>query len=102
MKDYLRNLWLWLSGYTRLRELDYKPGWGPWKFLIPYSTTYLAGTLAGYGVASLSWSWYERSMSDKYPFARFMTRLLDWLVPGKHGINAGPRLWDSVCLREMP
>lgn len=112
----------WFRGLFRLREVRYKPGWGPWKFLPVYLTTYLAGTIAGYGVVSLSRAWYERSqkirMADgkvltpvtpglyfrgekwAHPFARFMTRLLDWAFPGSaHGRHAGPRLWGVQGIR---
>jgi hypothetical protein len=79
--------------------ITYKPGWGPWKFLPVYLTTYLAGTLAGYGVVSLSRAWADRR--DAHAFARLMTRLLNWIFPGaKHGILAGPRLFGSVNLRD--
>lgn len=105
--------------------IRYKPGWGPlWPrpFLLVYLTTYLAGTIAGYGVVSLSRAWYERSqkirMADgkvltpvtpglyfrgekwAHPFARFMTRLLDWAFPGSaHGRHTGPRLWGVEGIR---
>lgn len=152
MRNYLRNLSLWLRGIrwlwthnssrlvlvTQIEGCDwyirkggfwsfpaamaitYKPGWGPWRFLPIYLTTYLAGTLAGYGVVSLSRAWYDRSVvvildpqgrieidGDRwtavYPFARFMTRLLDWAFPGsRHGRHTGPRLWGSVNLRDKP
>lgn len=142
---YLHNLWLWLRGvrwlWTRQgiygssltptadiaqrqwpRLIFYKPGYGPWRFLAVYLTTYLAGTLAGYGVVSLSRAWYERSIicalcgnefghhgytvrmhkwKPAHPFARFMTRLLDWIFAGSaHGRHTGPRLWGSENLRD--
>ena len=120
--------WLWSRNFQSAHDaqmLDgiyYKPGWGPWKFLPVYLTTYLAGTIAGYGVVSLSRAWYERSqkirMADgkvltpvtpglyfrgekwAHPFARFMTRLLDWAFPGSaHGRHTGPRLWGVEGIR---
>lgn len=118
MRRYLRYigpaLLAWFRGLFRLREVRYKPGWGPWKFLPVYLTTYLAGTIAGYGVVSLSRAWYDRSElymdavvgvrgSGKvytHPFARFMTRLLDWAFPGSaHGRHTGPRLWGVEGVR---
>ena len=78
----------------------YKPGWTPWKFLPLYLTTYLAGTLLGYGVVSLSRAWYERRNTSK--FAKFMTRLLDWAFPGKHGVDTGGWLWGSIPARRVP
>lgn len=106
MTAYLRNLTLWARGIRWLwsREcrtvggIKYKPGWGPWRFLPVYCTTYLLGTLCGYGVVSLSRVWYDRR--ERSAFARFMTRLLDWAFPGSaHGRHTGPRLWGSVSLR---
>lgn len=147
---YFRNLWAWLRGIRWLWShnteglvrvgdvwvatiishrqnvpaslaITYKPGYGPWRFLPIYLTTYLAGTLAGYGVVSLSRAWFDRSALKRdadgdvihspratprrderwaHPFARFMTRLLNWIFPGaKHGMLTGPRLWGSVNLR---
>ena len=93
----LSDLALWARGLTRLRTLDYKPGWGPWTFLLPYLTTYLAGTLLGYGVVSLSRVWY--CQQDVSRSARFMTRLLDRLFPGEHGVNTGFWLWGSTPRR---
>lgn len=111
MNQYLHNLALWAKGIRWLwtkrvytvevaerGSILYKPGWGPWSFLPVYLTTYLAGTLAGYGVVSLSRAWYDRR--DRSRFARFMTRLLDWIFPGRHGMLTGPRLWGSVNLRD--
>lgn len=123
MKQYGLNLWLWLTGWRRLKEIQYKQGWSAcgWKpFWFVYGTTYLAGTLAGYGVVSLSRAWYDRSLIGggveswvdehnryrmrgipRHPFAGFMTRLLDWAFPGSaHGRHTGPRLWGSVNLRD--
>ena len=103
----------WSTDANRARYILYKPGWGPWKFLPIYATTYLLGTLWGvYGVSSLSRCWYERSqLHDKtidestglfsgqhwYPWSRFLTRALNWLLPGtKHGALSGPgNLWGS-------
>jgi len=145
-RQYWTNWWLFLHFHwlwTRNAKRDiaaelapdyyirYKPGWGPWKFLPVYLTTYLLGTLAGHGVVSLSRVWYERSelcgheydrngekelckhwpvnhpilmfdghkFAPRHPFARFMTRLLNWLVPGKHGALTGGRLWGSKSIR---
>lgn len=127
VRDYFRNLYLWLRGirwlWTRRSALSvagtnpaleakwiyYKPGWTPLKFLPVYLTTYLAGTLLGYGVVSLSRAWYDRR--EKSRFAHVMTRLLNWIeyhwrrvfnLPKQreHGAVAGGRLWGSVNLRD--
>lgn len=70
--------------------IRYKPGWGPWRFLPIYLTTYLAGTLCGFGVVSIS-----RTFSD-----RKVGRLIDWVFwklfrQKDHCANAGPWLWGS-------
>lgn len=68
---YVHNLKLYIRGFGKLDTITYKPGWGPWKFLPIYLTTYLAGTLAGYGVVSLSRAWYDRSQLCAFlPVAR--------------------------------
>lgn len=131
MGEYVRNLslyvrgfrWLW-SRQNQLGGITYKPGWGPWKFLPVYATTYLLGTLWGVmGISSLSRIWYERSgfiSSDGtltgahvhnyashncdntgcrplYPFSRWIIRQLDNWLPGQfHGARTGPaNLWGS-------
>lgn len=128
---YWRNWRLYLCGFRWIftRNLNtytgdavpnesvwirYKPHWGPWRFLLPYCTTYLLGVLFGCGVVSLSRWWWERSIAEeqfdvlrkgfyrtRYPFSRFMTRALNWAFPGsRHGRETGPRLWRSKDLWE--
>lgn len=126
---YVRGVrWLWTRDQTNGPSADgaywvealsirYKPGYGPWRFLPIYLTTYLASVCLGLGVVSLSRWWYDRSHEyctvcglgagphhgshvavwAKHPFSRFMTRLLDWAFPGKeHGKHTGPgNLWGS-------
>ena len=119
IRAILSDLHLWATGLPhlwngqphgrdRLRfAISYKPGWGPWSFLLLYCTTYLAGTVCGYGVVSLSRAWYQRSLvkwasgRPKYRFAHRMTRLLNWLVPGKHGVHTGPWLWGTHSWRNL-
>ncbi len=62
---YPHNIYLWLTGFSRLGTLAYKPGWNAWKFLpvylidphnllhvwrmFPVSTElYMGGTYEGY------------------------------------------------------
>lgn len=116
LRNILRDFWIWLTGWPHLWSrtphgrpggsmdtIRYRPGWGPWTFMFLYATTYLAGTLCGYGIVSLSRAWYQRSLhpTGKYRLARFMTRLLDWLVPGKHGAHTGGWLWATASRRNM-
>jgi len=130
MIEYLRNWGLYLRGLRWLwtQRIDptdplrsqiagatilYKPNFGPWKFLPIYLTTYLAGTLFGCGVVSLSRWWADRSefvrsvrgqefdqwfFVPTHPFSRFMTRQLDRVFDTQHGALAGPRLWGSTDL----
>ena len=108
----LADLWLWARGWPHLwngkphgrtpelaTAISYKPHWGPFTFALMYGTTYLGGTLAGYGVVSLSRAWHERRGIS--PFAAFMTRFLDWLVPGKHGALTGGWLWGTASRRNL-
>ena len=111
LRNILSDLWLWLTGWPHLwngkphgrgentARIYYKAGWNPYRFALMYATTYLAGTLLGYGVVSLSRVWYYRQQIS--PFAKFMTRLLDWLVPGKHGALTGPWLWGTASRRQL-
>lgn len=93
MRDYVRNVYLWLAGFLKLRGLEYKPGWGPGKFLPVYLVNYGANVLLLAGqVEPISrhaqdhrsgWVW------DK------LLDALEWRDPG-HGENAGRALWGSV------
>jgi hypothetical protein len=79
--------------------ITYKPGWGPWKFMPVYLTTYALANVLGYGIVSYSRVLYERREQSRY--AHVATRLLNWIFPGdKHGIFTGPRLFGSVNLRD--
>lgn len=126
------DLCLWFTGWPHLwsrrphgkgpnkEAITYKRGYGPWRFAPIYATTYLFATLAGYGVVSLSRAWYERSfvmvkgktvsggdwsateLRHRYPFAAFMTRFLNWLLPGDdHGAHTGDWLWGTASRRNM-
>ncbi len=137
IRQYLTNWSLYVRGFrylwTRRYEspvqvtgIYYKPGWGPWRFLPVYLTTYLLGTLAGFGVQSLSGAWGERASrvtvhewhyftdgskasSDwdfTYPHSRRLARAVDWFFekvlrqgPG-HCAKVGPRLWGSRSVWE--
>jgi hypothetical protein len=115
IRTILSDLGLWARGLPALftgrslgrskglqDHIRYRAGWGPWSFLPLYCTTYLAATLCGYGVVSLSRAWWERShVPGRYPFAHFMTRLLDRLVPGEHGAHTGPWLWGTASRRNL-
>ena len=102
--------WLWtrqltkgIAGYyDRGHEIRpifwgvcYKPGWGPWRFLPVYLTTYLVGVALGFGVVSISRVLWERGWH----------RPVDWVFRSlgrgdNHCRDAGPRLWGSVdCWR---
>lgn len=107
----MRNkIWLdfqmWYAGLKQLRVIRYKPGWGPYSFLLPYCTTYLAATLCGYGVISLSRVWYIRSFNKVngkhvYFFSAMMTKILDKIIPGLHGARTGGWLWGTESHRKL-
>ncbi len=107
-REHLRSIGLYIRGFRWLwtrredgplrctRPLEngirYKPGgWGPWKFLPVYLTTYLLGVVAGFGVVSIS-----RAATDK-PIGR----VIDWFFERvlrqgpNHCANTGPALWGS-------
>lgn len=74
------------------RQITYKEGWGPWKFLLLYIFDY--GTKVLTGGACITWSrwFYEKRTTNR--LARFMDDLLDRVDP-KHGYRSGPALWGT-------
>jgi hypothetical protein len=116
IRAILSDLWLWATGIPHLFNgkphgrkggeqvaISYRDNWGPKSFLVLYLSTYLAATLCGYGIVSLSRAWHDRSVapSGRYKFATWMTRALDWLVPGEHGALTGPWLWGTSSKRSF-
>lgn len=95
MKQYILNLKAWATGFARLGELDYFPGWNVWKFLPVYLLNH--GTRILTGGACSSWSrWFYENRS-KLRFAKFMDRLLN-KFDSNHGQDAGGVLWGTVSL----
>jgi len=114
MKNYGRNIWLWLRGFPRLwtrwndyryrrgrpafstrfgHPIQYQPGWGPWKFLPVYLFDVGFTVLIAAGAVE--------------PLSTFMQRhRAGWLIDAAldaierfdadHGANSGKALWGSV------
>jgi len=71
--------------------IEYKPGWGPWRFLGPYLTTYLAGVACGRGVVSIS------RLCAGTPLGNAIDWVFQYVLRQRpnHCRDAGPRLWGS-------
>jgi len=77
---------------TAENSIEYREGWGPWRFLLVYILDY--GTRVHTGGAVVSWSrwWWERR--QKYGHANLLSRLLNHLDEN-HGARAGGALWGT-------
>lgn len=95
MVNYLRNIFLWMRGFTRFDELTFKEGWHArqlrwWLlYLIDHGACVI---LLGGAVETVS-SYAHRHRSGKA--WDFLLDLIEKCDPG-HGVNAGPPLWESV------
>ena len=87
-----RNVLLWLRGFSRLRQIAYKPGWSARKFLPLYLVDYGVNVLTGGAVESIS------RRAERHRQGRLWDWLLDLIerLDPQHGRNAGPALWGSV------
>lgn len=99
MMTYLSNIGLWLLGFTKLGGLQYKPGWGPRRFLLPYIVNYGSHVLMGGACGPWSRWFYENRRTNK--FARAFNSVLDFFDED-HGLNAGPVLWDTQPVPWQP
>ncbi|MDP2322581.1 MAG: hypothetical protein Q8N51_00945 [Gammaproteobacteria bacterium] len=80
MQAYISNVVAWLSGFTRLKSVAYKPGWSHLKFLPVYLFDYGFCVLVLAGpVTSVSYYVHNK-----------------WFSLGYHGAHAGPPLWGTV------
>lgn len=92
--NYFTNLWLWLAGFTRFDEIEFKPGWSAsspawWAlYLVDYGTHVLTGG------AVVSWSRWAFENRARYRVAKFVDRFLGKFDP-QHGEHAGPALWGT-------
>ena len=95
MTQYLRNVTLWLRGFSWLWDdsrIRYKPGWGPWKFLPVYLLAHgIACVVLGIGVQPVS-RWAGQRV--KHAPWGWLAWLLDRLDRG-HTANAGGLLWST-------
>ena len=100
MKQYIRNVTLWVRGFGWLWNADrirYKPGWGPWKFAPLYLIDHgFACLVLGLGVQPVS-RWAGDRL-DHQPW-RWIARALNALDDG-HTAEAGGLLWGSQPCRE--
>lgn len=100
MTQYLRNVTLWLRGFSWLWDdsrIRYKSGWGPWKFLPLYLIDHgFACLVLGLGVQPVS-----RWAGDRYDHQpwRWIARALNALDEG-HTSEAGGLLWGSQPCRD--
>ena len=100
MTQYLRNLTLWVRGFGWLWDdsrIRYKPGWGPWKFLLLYLLDHgIACVVLGLGVQPVS-----RWAGDRYDHQpwRVLARVLNAIDEG-HTSAAGGLLWGTRPCRD--
>lgn len=91
---YFRNLYLWLRGFGRFDELDFKEGWSAespkWWLLYLIDTGACVILLAGPVCTVSRYAQMHRS-------GTLWDKLLDVLdrIDTDHGQNSGPVLWDS-------
>jgi hypothetical protein len=91
--NYFRNVWLWLTGLVKLRQLTYKPWCNPALFFPLYlfdygfNTVFLAGQ-----VVSVSRYCYIRRNSQPW---KWLGEVLDRIQP-RHIEDAGGPLWGSL------
>jgi hypothetical protein len=91
---YLQNCWLFLRGFFRFGEIDFKPGWSAgsikwWLlYLIDYgiNVVFLAGQ-----VESISRHAQDHRSGKVWDFILDIIEKFD----KDHGPRSGPPLWDS-------
>ena len=93
--SYLKNVWLWLRGYTRFNELTFKPGWGPkdpgWWLLYTFDIGANVLLLANEVVTISRYTWLRRRSQ---PW-KWLGELLDKISPN-HIENSADPLWGSI------
>lgn len=93
MIEYLRNIRLWLRGFRRLDDLNYKAGWSASSFLPLYLLDVGACVvlLAGPVCTVTRYAQMHRSGAA-------WDKLLDVLerFDAEHGQRSGPVMWGSV------
>ena len=95
MTIYLRNVWLWLTGFAHFHELTFKPGWGAtsagWWALYTIDYGFNTIFLAGQVVSVSRYIWIRRTSR---PWS-WLAAGFDRFFPG-HIEMAGSPLWDST------
>lgn len=94
--NYFRNIRLWLAGFVKLGEINYKPGWDRWKFLPVYLLDVGLNVLTGGAVCTVSRRAHEHRSGWVWD------KLLDTIehFDERHGALAGSPLWGSVECRK--
>jgi hypothetical protein len=94
MRQYIKNLKLWGTGWSKFDELQFKAGWSgdSWRWRLLYLIDH--GTRVLLGGAVVTWSRWFYDNRDKYGWAKFLDRLLNHIDSG-HGADSGPELWGS-------
>lgn len=96
MRHYLRNVRAWLTGFGKLRDLDYKPGWTWWLYLPVYLLNVGTHTVL-WGGAVTTWSRFSWENRKRYGMARLVDSLLDAVDDG-HGQDSAPALWGTYAI----
>lgn len=88
---YPRNIYLWLTGFFKLGQIAYKPGWNAWKFLPVYLIDIGLNTLTGGAVCTIS----RRAQDHRSGW--FWDKILDAIehFDEQHGALSGPPLWGT-------
>jgi hypothetical protein len=92
MKQYFKNIGLWIVGFFKLGKLRYKEGWNAWKFFPVYLLDVGFCVLVAAGPVATH-SWFMNHHRDGW----LNDKVLDLIekVDEDHGEAAGPPLWGS-------
>ena len=88
---YPHNLYRWLTGFFKLGQIAYKPGWNAWKFLPVYLLDIGLNTLTGGAVCTIS----RRAQDHRSGWV--WDKILDAIehFDKTHGALSGPPLWGT-------
>jgi hypothetical protein len=99
MKNYIGNVWSWLTGFARLRSLDYRKGWNAWTFGLVYAFNIGSHVLlSGGAVQTWSRAFYEWRISGSRA-AKLADRLLQRILGDDHGEQSHPAYWGTTPCR---
>jgi hypothetical protein len=93
VKQYLLNLWLWLSGWFKFGRIHFREGWSAdWKWCLVYGINYGINVLTGGAVQSISGRLQRHRAGKVWDFMLDVIEKFDT----NHGANAGAPLFGSV------